>query len=204
VSGGITQYYAASSLDGFIATPDHSLDWLLQLGTPENLGYNDFIRDVGAAVMGSATYEWLLRHHVQPEGGPPQPWPYEQPVAVFTRRQLPVVAGANVHFVQGDVRPVHREMLELAGGKNLWLVGGGELVGQFYDAGLLDELIIQVASVTLGAGAPLLPRAIVKPRLSLTAVKQFGDAFVELRYHVPRTGRREDGRPRATGVSSVQ
>ena len=68
-----TQYYAASSLDGFIAAPDHSLDWLMQFGSPENLGYNDFIRDVGAAVMGSATYEWLLRQHVQPEGGPPQP-----------------------------------------------------------------------------------------------------------------------------------
>jgi dihydrofolate reductase len=181
-----TQYYAASSLDGFIAAPDHSLDWLLQFGSPENLGYNDFIREVGAAVMGSATYEWLLRHHVQPEGGPSQPWPYEQPVVVFTKRQLPVVAGADVRFVQGDVRPVHQEMMKLASGKNVWLVGGGDLVGQFYDAGLLDELIIQIASVTLGDGSPLLPRSIVNPRLKLAAVKQFGDAFVELRYAVPQ------------------
>ena len=51
-------------------------------------------------------------------------------------------------------------MVEAAGGKNVWLVGGGELVGQFYDHGLLDELIVTIASVTLGAGAPLLPRAI--------------------------------------------
>ena len=184
-----TQYYAASSLDGFIAAPGHSLDWLMQFGSADSVGFNDFIRDVGTAAMGSATYEWLLRNHVQPADKPAQPWPYQQPVFVFTTRQLPVVAGADVRFVRGDVRPVHEQMVKLAGGKNIWLVGGGELAGQFYDARLLDELIIQIASVTLGAGSPLLPRMIDQPPLKLTAVKQFGEAFVELRYDVPRPAR---------------
>jgi dihydrofolate reductase len=70
-------------------------------------------------------------------------------------------------------------------GKNIWLVGGGELVGQFSDAGLLDELIIQVASVTLGAGKPLLPRQIAFPPLRLTSVAAFQPGFAELRYTVP-------------------
>ena len=77
-------------------------------------------------------------------------------------------------------------MLAHARGKNLWVVGGGELVGQFWDRGLLDELIVQVTSVTLGAGKPLLPRAIHTPPLRLVSVQQFGDAFAELRYEVPK------------------
>ena len=77
-------------------------------------------------------------------------------------------------------------MVAAAGGKNIWIVGGGELAGQFYDHGLLDELIIQVASVTLGGGAPLLPRAITTPPLRLVSVTSYGEAFAELRYEVPR------------------
>ena len=102
-----TQYYAAASLDGYIAAPNHSLDWLMQFGSPEELGIGDFMADVGSLAMGSATYEWLLRQHVQPIEGPGQPWPYDQPAFVFTRRKLPEVAGADIRFVQGDVRPIH-------------------------------------------------------------------------------------------------
>lgn len=184
-----TQYYAASSLDGFIAAPNHSLDWLLQFGDPESVGYSSFIREVGAVAMGSSTYEWILRHHIYPEGRAPQPWPYEQPAWVFTTRSLSTVQGALIRFVRGDVRPIHREMVSAAKDKNIWLLGGGELVGQFYDHGLLDELIIQVASVTLGSGSPLLPRAIVTPPLRLTGVKAYGESFAELRYDVPHCTR---------------
>ncbi len=185
-----TQYYTASSLDGFIATPDHSLDWLLQFEAETS--YAEFIREIGVAAMGSHTYEWLLRHHVQPEAGEPQPWPYEIPCWVFSRRELPRVPGADIRFVEGDVRPVHAEMTAAAGGKNLWLVGGGELAGQFYDHGLLDELIVQVTAVTLGSGAPLLPRAITSPPLRLVSVTGYGAAFAELRYEVPHPSRGEN------------
>lgn len=136
--------------------------------------------------MGSTTYEWLLAHEIFPEGGEAKPWPYQQPAWVFTSRSLRPVPGADIRFVRGDVRPVHREMVEAAGGKNVWLVGGGELVGQFHDAGLLDEMIVQVASVTLGAGAPLLPRRIATPPLRLVSATAYGEAFAELRYEVRR------------------
>ena len=181
-----TQYYAASSLDGFIATEDHSLDWLLQFGeAPPDASYPAFIRAVGALAMGSATYEWLLAHLAKP-GAEAGAWPYEQPTWVFTSRQLPAFPGADIRFVRGEVAPVHREMRQAAGDRNLWIVGGGELAGRFHDAGLLDELIIQVTSVTLGRGKPVLPRRIATPPLQLQSVARVGDAFVELRYTVPR------------------
>lgn len=181
-----TQYYTAASLDGFIATLDDSLEWLFPLGEIEATSYPTFIRDVGALAMGSATYEWMLRHVVGPEAKQRQPWPYQQPAWVFSSRSLPPVPGADIRFVRGDVRPVHAEMVAAAGGKNVWIVGGGELAGQFYDHGLLDELFVQVGSVTLGAGKPLLPRAITNPPLRLVSVRAVGTGLAELHYEVPR------------------
>ena len=181
-----TQYYTATSLDGFIATEDHGLEWLFPLGDVNDTSYPAFIQDVGALAMGSHTYEWMLRHLVRPEGRPGGPWPYTQPCWVFSRRALPGIDGAALHFVQGDVRPVHAQMTQAAAGRNLWVVGGGDLAGQFHDAGLLDELIVQVGSVTLGRGQPLLPRRITSPPLRLLSARAVGEGFAELRYAVPR------------------
>lgn len=177
-----TQYYTASSLDGFIATEDDGLEWLFPLGDINDTGYPDFIRAVGALAMGASTYAWMLRHVVQ-RG---EAWPYAVPAWVLSHRSLPGVPGADIRFAQGDVRAVHAEMLAAAGGRNLWIMGGGDLVGQFHDAGLLDEIIVQVGSVTLGAGKPLLPRRIVQPSLQLTEARRIGPGFAELRYAVPR------------------
>jgi dihydrofolate reductase len=175
-----TQYYTATSLDGFIATEDDSLEWLFPLGDVAETGYGEFIKDVGALAMGSATYEWMLRHV-------PPPWPYEQPTWVFTSRTLARPEGNDVRFARGDVRPVHAELRAAAQGRNVWLVGGGDLVGQFHDAGLLDEIIVQVGSVTLGRGKPLLPRRIVgADAFRLSAARRIGPGFAELRYEVPR------------------
>jgi dihydrofolate reductase len=182
-----TQYYTASSLDGFLATPDDSLDWLFPLAELGETGYNEFIAQVGALAMGASTYEWLLRHVVARDAAKPQPWPYAQPVWVFTSRALAGVPGADIRFVRGDVRPVHAAMVETAAGRNVWLVGGGELVGQFHDAGLLDEIFVQIGSVTLGAGKPLLPRMITDPPLRLVSARKIGTGLAELHYEVQRT-----------------
>lgn len=182
-----TQYYTAASLDGFIATVDDSLDWLFPLGDIGATSYPDFIRDVGALAMGSSTYEWMVRHAVGPEAPKPEPWPYAQPTWVFSSRELAPVEGADIRFVRGDVRPVHAAMGEVCGDdKNIWLVGGGDLVGQFHDHGLLDDIFVQIGSVTLGAGKPLLPRTITTPPLRLVSVRAVGTGFAELHYEVPR------------------
>src|SRR6478752_5539856 len=101
-----TQYYTASSLDGFIATEDHSLEWLFPLGDINDTSYPGFIRDVGALAMGSSTYEWMLRHVVKPGTPEQSAWPYQQPTWVFSSRELPALPSANIHFVRGDVAPV--------------------------------------------------------------------------------------------------
>ena len=179
-----TQYYTASSLDGFIATEDDSLEWLFPLGDVNDTSYPAFIAEVGALAMGSATYEWMLRHVIYTKDGAAA-WPYAQPTWVFSSRTLPRVEGADLYFVRGDVRPVHQAMRAAAAGKNLWVVGGGDLAGQFFDAGLLDEIIVQMGSVTLGRGKPLFPRRLTAPPLRLTSVRQVGSGFAELRYDVP-------------------
>ena len=155
-----TQYYTATSVDGFIADPDNSLEWLFAVGSPDEPGpldeYSQFIAEVGAVAMGSTTYEWIAAHTGFLDE--PSKWEYAVPTWVFSSRDLPIPDGLDIRLVRGDVRPVHAEMAAAAAGRNIWLVGGGELVGQFHDAGLLDEVWMQYAPVTIGSGAPVLPR----------------------------------------------
>lgn len=179
-----TQYYAASSLDGFIATEDDSLDWLFPLGDLNNSSYPEFIADVGALAMGSATYEWIVNNADKVASETGSKWPYTQPAWIFSTRKLPVIAGADIRFVKGDVRRVHAAMRAAADNKNIWIVGGGELAGQFYDAGLLDEMIVQIGSATLVKGKPLFPRRVLSPVLRLVSVRQMGAGLAELRYEV--------------------
>jgi dihydrofolate reductase len=180
----LTQYYTATTLDGFIADPDNSLDWLFTRKREEGgpLNYGDFIADVGALAMGSTTYEWILDHEFAGKAPAEWKWPYEIPCWVFTHRQLPVVPDAPVEFTSEDVATVHEEMVSAAGDRNVWIVGGGDLAGQFADAGLLDEVIVMIAPVTLGGGAPLLPRRI---ELRLIELGRNGD-FAAARYAVQR------------------
>ena len=177
-----TQYYTATTIDGFIADENNSLDWLFEVDQGGENPFTDFFAGVGAMVMGSTTYEWILNHEKALEH--PESWsePYgDTPAWIFTHRELPVIPGANLHFVQGDVVQVHRSMAEAAAGKNIWVIGGGDLAGQFADAGLLDEVILGVAPATLGRGAPVLPRRLSSRRLTLTGVRQVGQ-FAYLTY----------------------
>ncbi|MCD0446171.1 dihydrofolate reductase family protein [Glycomyces sp. A-F 0318] len=186
-----TVYNTATSIDGFLADPGNSLEWLFAVpgGQPEEDGdaespldeFGEFLAGVGAICMGSTTYEWIVEHEQVVEH--PEKWAYEQPVWVFTSRDLPAVPGADIRFVSGDVASVHAEMAAVAGDRNRWIVGGGDLVGQFFDAGLLDEVVLSLAPVLLGAGAPLLPRRILADRLELTETKSVGQ-FACLTYRV--------------------
>jgi len=182
----LTQYYTAASLDGFIADEHNSLDWLFTVERDENgiSRWQSFIDAVGPMVMGSTTYEWVLDHEKLLDN--PERWQDaygDRPCWVFSRRELPAIPGADLRFVRDDVAPVHAEIVAAAGGRNIWLVGGGDLVGQFHDAGLLDQVIAGVTPRTLGGGAPLLPRRI--ENLRLVSAEQQGQ-MVSLTYDVVR------------------
>ena len=179
-----TQYYTATTVDGFIADENNSLDWLFQVEPAEPTvdRFAAFFGEVGAMAMGATTYEWVVAHERLLDE--PDKWYYgDTPCWVFTHRTLPAVPGANLFFVRGDVAQVHEEMSRAAGDENIWLVGGGDLVGQFADQGLLDEILVGVAPVTLGAGAPLLPRRLTASRLELMSVAQ-DRQFARLTYRL--------------------
>jgi dihydrofolate reductase len=178
------QYFVASSLDGFIATPDDDLAWLLQFDGFEGgkESYESFFSGVGSVVMGGGTYSWLMEHE-------PDNWPYpSMPSWVFTNHELPAPANADITFVRGHVREFVQDFKDAAGGKNVWVVGGGNLAAQFADAGLLDELIVSVIPVVLGKGKPLLPLDGPTPPLELRASRAMGRGIVELRYGLAGAG----------------
>ena len=180
----LTQYYTATTLDGFIADADNSLGWLFTRNREDDgpLNYGEFITGVGAMAMGSTTYEWILAHEFAGRDPVEWTWPYDVPCWVFTHRRLPVVRDAGIRFTSAEVAAVHAEMVVAAGDRNVWIVGGGDLAGQFADAGLLDEVIVSIAPVTLGGGAPLLPRRI---ELRLDELGRNGD-FASARFSVVR------------------
>jgi dihydrofolate reductase len=183
---GKTQYYTATTLDGYIADENNSLDWLFEVDR-EPAGehsFSDFFAGVGAMAMGATTYEWVLEHdQLLDDPGKWRGYYGDTPCWVFAHRTLPAIPGAAISFVQGDVAPVHEQMTRAAGGKNIWLVGGGDLVGQFADRHLLDEILVGIAPVTLGRGAPLLPRRLTASQLELVEVAR-DRQFARLRYRV--------------------
>lgn len=175
-----TQYFVAASLDGFIATSRDDLAWLLQFDGFEGgkESYDTFMAGVGCIVMGGETYAWLREHE-------PDTWAYpDTPCFVFTRHEYAAPAGSDITFVRGAVAEFTRDLNDAAGGKNIWVVGGGNLAAQFANAGLLDELILSVIPVVLGDGKRLLPLEGPTPPLELTASRTMGRGIVELRYRL--------------------
>lgn len=177
-----TRFYTATSLDGYIADPDNSLEWLFAVpgaSTAED-DTAELLAKTAVLCMGATTYEWIREHD---EPGQWENAYGDRPCWVFTHRELPPLPGANLRFVSGDVRAVHAEMVAAADGRDIWVVGGGDLAAQFADSGLLDEVEAAVAPVTLGGGAPLFPRRVLSDRLTLVGVRQI-EQFAMLTYRV--------------------
>ncbi len=147
-----TVYFTAASLDGYIVDDHDSLDWLTSRTIDPHgpFGYESFSTAVGALVMGSSTYEWLLTHQ-------PGDWMYSQPTWVLTRRPQIVADGHPVIVFSGEVTDLHPHLVRAAGDRDVWVVGGGDTAAQFVAAGLVDEMIVSYAPCSLGAGAPVLP-----------------------------------------------
>ena len=185
------QYYCAATLDGYIAEADDGLDWLMgyqgsyggEATAPNPMGeggsYGPFYDGVGAMVSGSATYEFVLDHL-----GDDGTWPYAgKPWWVLSSRDLPVPA-TDVRIASGEVADLYDEIASSAGEQNLWVVGGGNVASQFAAAGLLDEVLVTVVPVVLGAGKPLFDERLPGGPLQLTGTTVFANGMVELRYEL--------------------
>src|SRR4029453_6586400 len=177
----IFQYYVASTVAGFISCEDDDLGWLMQFDQVEGVSgsYESFFAGVGCIAMGGETYRWLMEHE-------PGKWPYpDTPCWVFTHHEYSAPAGSNVTFVRGDVSEFAPDLLADAGDKNVWLGGGGDLVAQFANAGLLHEVIVTIIPVVLGAGKRLLPLKGPTAPLELLSSRILGGAAAELHYRMP-------------------
>ena len=186
---GRTQYYCAASLDGYIAEADDTLDWLLGYEgsfsganvEPKAGSYERFYENIGALVMGSVTYEFILALG--------RGWPYEgKPTWVLSSRKLPPPEGDGVdmRIVDAGVPELYGDLIAAAGERNLWVVGGGNVASQFADEGLLDEVLVTVVPVVLGKGKPLFDRPLPGGPMQLTGTRAFDSGMVEVRYAVRR------------------
>jgi dihydrofolate reductase len=192
------QYYCAATLDGYIADPDDGLGWLFgyegiyegEDAEPSPMAdggsYERFYADVGALVSGSTTYEFVLDHLDSAEA-----WPYMgKPYWTLSTRDLPVLDGEGVDLRIADaaVADLHDEIMAAAGGRNVWLVGGGNVASQYADAGLLDEVLLTVVPVIIGDGKPLFDRPLAEP-MKLTGTSTYANGMAELRYELRARGR---------------
>ena len=186
-----TQYYCAASLDGYIAETDDTLEWLMKYegsfagggAQPIKGSYDRFYEGVGALVMGSMTYEFILAHMAETGAE----WAYKgKPTWVLSTRDLavPEAAEEDVRVVGAAVTDLYEEMVAAAGERNLWVVGGGNVASQFADEGLLDELLVTVVPVVLGDGKPLFDRRLPGGPMQLVGTRSFDSGMVELRYEI--------------------
>ena len=176
-SMGKVIYYVASSLDGYIATEDHNLDWLLAFGfEPFQSHYDQFVATVGSLVMGSSTFDFLRDQE-------PDSWAYGSlPCQVLTSRNLQAPPGSAVRFSAGNIHRICEDAVAAAGEKNVWVVGGGNVAAQFAEAGLLDEIRVTYMPVALGSGRRLLPVAAPLGPMRLAGTTSFNGGAAELRF----------------------
>src|SRR5690349_15301263 len=168
--------HIGTSADGYIARPDGDLEWLTSRPAPPGFyGMNAFMKSIDTKLLGRKTYEASLELGANFGGGR---------TIVFSRHAPPPGAPKGVEFVSEAVGPFVSRLREQPG-KDIWLMGGGELIASFLDAQAVDELFISVAPVFIGDGIPLIARRHRHLTLDLQSVERFDDGLVQLHYRVP-------------------
>lgn len=164
-------YFVASSLDGFIARKDGGIDWLF---TDQDYGYTEFLSGIDTVVMGRKTYELCLTFGE---------YPYKaQRNYVFSRTKAEL---AHATVVNEPV-PEFVARLRREPGKDIWLVGGGELAGAFLAAGEVDDLLVFVHPILIGSGLPLAARLPADVKFRLVQTRAFDTGLVKLAYTAAR------------------
>ncbi|MGM7703452.1 dihydrofolate reductase family protein [Pseudalkalibacillus sp. Hm43] len=167
-------FYGAITLDGYLARENHSLDWLFGTEGEEEVGYEDFFKTIGTVIMGRKTYEQISEYV-------PDEFPYkEEDCYVFSR----TLSGSNenVTFINEDIVEFTKALKEKEG-KNIWVVGGGEVMQPLLEAKLIDEFTVQIAPALIGHGLPLFKAGDYDTRLHLKDVRQYKQ-FAEMHYEL--------------------
>ncbi len=191
--------YVATSADGYIARKDGGFEWLDRPRPKGNYGMDAFLRSVDTIFWGRKTYELALRFGDKGSN-------FGKPMRhfVFSRSLRAVAPG--FELVRGPLRDFVRQ-LRAGPGRDVWVMGGAELIASLLDEGEIDVFDLHVVPTLIGEGIPLLaPRHRLVP-LKLQAVRRFTDGVVRLRYAVERSrtppaashaaGRRPPGRGRS-------
>lgn len=166
--------YIATSLDGYIAKEDESLEWLFKVEGEGDNGYSEFYDTVDTILLGRRTYDWILNY----ENGN---FPYKNKKCYVFSNTL---KGKNedVEFINEDVVSFSKKIKQHEG-KNIWIVGGGELLDFFIKERLVDEFIITIAPTLIGEGIPLFKKNNFELELKLKEIRRFNE-FAQLHYIV--------------------
>ncbi len=168
--------HIAASADGYIARPDGSLEWLTSRPAPKGFyGMDAFMKSVDTKLLGRKTYEISLRLGAKFDA--------KNRTIVFTRQEPAEEAPQGVEFVNGPIGPFVRHLHEQPG-KDIWLMGGGELIASFLDEQAIDRFVISVVPVFIGDGIPLIARRHRQVPLELESTERFDDGLVQLHYRV--------------------
>lgn len=174
--------HIATSADGYIARPDGDLEWLTSRPAPKGFyGMEAFTKTVDTKLLGRKTFDESLRLGA--------PFGAKDRTIVFSHRAPPADLPPGVEFASGDIGTFVGRLREQPG-KNIWLMGGGELIASFLDAQAIDELVISVVPVFIGDGIPLIARRHRYLPLELQSTERFEDGLVQLHYRVSQEGRR--------------
>jgi dihydrofolate reductase len=168
--------HIGTSADGYIARPDGDLEWLTSRPAPQGFyGMNAFMKSIDTKVLGRRTYEMSLRMGAKFDA--------KKPHIVFSRHPPPAEVPLGVQFVNDAIGPFVRRLREQPG-KDIWLMGGGEIIASFLDEQAIDEFVISVAPVFIGEGIPLIARRHRHVPLELLSSERFEDGVVQLHYRV--------------------
>jgi dihydrofolate reductase len=166
----------AISTDGFIARPDGDVSWLDRPRIASNYGMHQFYRSIDTVLMGRKTYDFAVRMGQSSYPGK-QNFVFSRTARQSTTPEVKYIVEEPGEFAKG---------LRVTPGTDIWVVGGGELIGSLLDAGQVDEFMIHVIPILIGEGIPLLhPRHRNIPLVLLSA-RSFPDGVVRLHYRVER------------------
>jgi len=175
--------YIATSADGYIARPDGDVEWLNRRPHKFDYGMRSFYRAIDTILWGRKTYDWLVDYYKR-KGKTDGMFDAKVANYVFSRKP-PQKAVSGVEFVSEPAK-TFAQRLRATSGKHVWMMGGGELIASFLDAGEIDEFDIHVIPNFIGEGIPLVaPRHRDVP-LRLRSTQKYPDGVVRLRYQVAK------------------